>query len=155
MRSVAFSPDGNTLASGSSDQKIILWDVKRCQPLDKPLSGHKNSVSSVAFSPDGNTLASGSSDQSIILWDVEKRQPLGEPLTGHKSGVLSIAFSPDSKTLASSSDDQSIILWDVDIESWLKRACQIAGRNFTKAEWQKYLGDRPYEKTCPQYPEGG
>ncbi len=154
VRNVTFSPDGNILASGSFDQSIILWDVKTHQPLGEPLTGHKSAVWSVAFSPDGNTLASGSSDQSIILWDVKTHQPLGEPLTGHKNQVLSVAFSPDGNTLASGGEDQNIILWDVNKESWLKRACQIAGRNFTKAEWQKYLGDRPYEKTCPQYPEG-
>ena len=66
VTSVAFSPDGKTLASGSWDNTIILWDVSNRQSpvqLGAPLSGHGIVVDSVAFSPDGKTLASGSADR--------------------------------------------------------------------------------------------
>jgi hypothetical protein len=71
VSSVAFSPDGKTLASVSDDKTIILWDVASHQRLGQPLTGHTSSVRSVAFSPDGKTLASGSNDRTIILWDVD------------------------------------------------------------------------------------
>jgi WD40 repeat protein len=105
-------------------------------------------VVSVAFSPDGKTLASGSGDRAIILWDVASRQPLDPPLTGHTDYVSSVAFSPDGQTLAAGGYD-TLILWDVSFNSWKDRACRIANRNFTRAEWQQYIRDiEPYRATC-------
>jgi len=113
VKGIAFSPDGNVLASGSWDNTIILWDIANRTPIGPPLTGHGGEVNSVAFSPDGNTLASGSSDSTIILWNVTNRSPIGPPLTGHGSAVNGVAFSPDGNTLASGSSDSTIILWNV------------------------------------------
>jgi WD40 repeat protein len=110
--SVAVSPNGRILASGSGDRTIILWDLETGQPLRPPLDGHRGAVYGLAFSPDGKNLASGSQDHTIILWDVATGRQLGK-LTGHRDQVFCIAFSPDGKTLASASTDNTIILWDV------------------------------------------
>ena len=109
--SVAFSPDGETLASGSSDDTIRLWDVVTGEHKET-LTGHADTVYSVAFSPDGETLASGSSDDTIRLWDAMTGEHK-ETLTGHRRSVYSVAFSPDGETLASGSSDDTIRLWDV------------------------------------------
>jgi WD40 repeat protein len=68
VKTVAFSPDGKTLASGFDDNTIKLWDTKAGTEL-QTLQGHSTWVTSVAFSPDGQTLASGSID--IMLWDIK------------------------------------------------------------------------------------
>ena len=90
VKSVAFSPDGKTLASGSSDQTIKIWDLTSGREL-RTLVGHSENVTSVAFSPDGKILASGSWNQTIKLWDLISGQELRR-LSGHSHAVAAVAF---------------------------------------------------------------
>jgi WD40 repeat protein len=118
ISSLAASPDGQTLALGSREGLIILWNVANGQPTDQPLTGHTGQVHSLSFSPDGQTLASSSADGTIMLWDVSTGRPLDQPLTGHAANVLSLVFSPDStgaggRILASADEEGTILLWDV------------------------------------------
>ena len=108
--SVAFSPEGSILASGSIDHTVQLWDTVTELPI-ATLIGHTATARSVAFSPDGSILASGSHDNTVRLWNVETRQLKAE-LTGHTAGVESVAFSPDGSTLASGGHDGTVRLWD-------------------------------------------
>jgi hypothetical protein len=102
-----------TVAIGSTDNVIHLWDASTGEFLCEPLGGHRSIVTSVSFSPDGRTLASGSNDSTVRLWDAFTGEPLGEPLYGHEETVTSVCFSSDGRTLVSASEDHTIILWDV------------------------------------------
>ncbi len=118
---VAVSPDGRTLATASSDQTIILWDLPEGQVRQR-LEGHFDQVNTLAFSPDGRLLASaaGPTDPSVRLWDVARGQVVGA-LEGHIAGIVDLAFSLDGSRLASIEglDDiavngnRSVRVWDV------------------------------------------
>ncbi|EIN07512.1 WD40 repeat-like protein [Punctularia strigosozonata HHB-11173 SS5] len=110
--SVAFSPDGTRIASGSWDWTIRIWAADTGKEILEPIWWHAAPVTSVAFSPNGGCLASGSYDCTVRLWNVETGQQIGEPLRGHTDAVLSVAFSPDGNRIVSGSDDRTLRLWD-------------------------------------------
>jgi len=150
--SVAFSPDGQTLASGGADEAVRFWNVDEMQALGSPVDAHDWFVSTVAFSPDGLMLASGSYDNQVVLWDVATRQRIGQPLTDHSGRVAAVMFSPDGSHLLSGSKDGSVLWWDASFTSWRTRACAVARRSLTSIEWTQYVGSLPYHATCADWP---
>ncbi|MDZ7960587.1 MAG: LuxR C-terminal-related transcriptional regulator [Aulosira sp. DedQUE10] len=118
IRSVAFSPDGEFLVSGSDDTTVRLWNTTTGQFLKK-LEGHEQRVWSVAFSPDGKTVASSSEDKTVKLWDIHTGECLHN-LKKHTHWVRGVAFSPDGKILASGSSDRTVILWDAHTGNYIR-----------------------------------
>ncbi|KAJ5792654.1 uncharacterized protein N7503_008632 [Penicillium pulvis] len=117
VQSVAFSPDGQLLASGSDDNNVRLWHAAT-GTLQLTLDGHLGPVQSVAFSSDGRLLASGSDDKTVRLWDIVTGA-LQHIFESESGPVQSVAFSPDGRVLASGSGDKVVLLWDVQTGSLL------------------------------------
>ena len=107
---LAYSPDGRTLASGSSDRTVRMWDTSTGE-AGPVMRGHVHEVYAVAFSPDGRYLASGGRDQTIGIWDAKTGQQI-TMLRGHGQWVTGLAFSSDSTRLVSSSWFKTLKLWD-------------------------------------------
>jgi len=109
--SVAISPDGRKILSGSSDKTLKLWDLAKGECLHT-FAGHKNYVNTLAISPDGRQALSGSFDKTLKLWDLAKGECL-RTFVGHKREVDSVAISPDGRQAISGSWDHTLKLWDL------------------------------------------
>ncbi|KIJ42157.1 hypothetical protein M422DRAFT_171537, partial [Sphaerobolus stellatus SS14] len=114
VTSVAFSPDGQWVVSGSDDATTGIWNAHTGELVSGPFKGHTYSVTSVAFSPDGQRVVSGSDDKTIWIWNAHTGRVSG-PFQGHTDSVTSVAFSPDGQRVVSGSDDKTIRVWNAHI----------------------------------------
>jgi WD40 repeat protein len=147
---VAFSPTGHNFARVHTVRGrcwFDLWDLKTLKDQAGPAV---NIIHSLAFSPDGRLLAS--SGDGIVFYDMTI--PLGSPPGGDKIAVSTIVYTPDGQTLISANQDGIPLYWEGSQLAWEARACRVANRNLSQAEWQEYLKDKPYRRTCANLPEG-
>ncbi|MEH2230942.1 MAG: serine/threonine-protein kinase [Nostoc sp.] len=114
VNSVAISPDGEILASGSTDGKLKVWNLQRKEEI-YTLTEHSASVNCVAISPDGKTLVSGSEDMASIIWNLKTGEFI-QRFGGHSKGVTSVAFHPTKQILFTASLDNIIKQWDLKTE---------------------------------------
>jgi len=138
VRSVASSPDGERLASGSEWGTISLWDAKGGHLLWS-VKAHDDHVNGLAFSPDGARLASASMDRKVKLWEVSSGHPV-HTLEGHAEPVNAVMFSPDGVRLASASGDGTVKLWDP--QNGLVVATLLA---LPADQWIAFLPDGTYD----------
>jgi WD40 repeat protein len=151
---VAFSSGSHPkyLVTNTNEPIARLWEIATGRELARLI--HGGGVTTIAFSPDSKYLVTGSGDGVVHVWEV----PSGRELTriGHSDGVSSVTFSPDGRWLAVASTGSAsepvanVRPWRP--EDLIEQACERLTRNLTPEEWQYYLGDEPYRKTCPNLP---
>ena len=146
---VAFSPDGRTLATGGADPHVHVWDVGTGKLLHELEQNVGNGVWALDFSPDGSVLAMSGGDPYASLWDVATGKPAGPRFGGVGSREATIDLSSDGRRLLMTHGDGKAAVWDVDADSWTRRACTVANRALTHEEWEEFLPGRPYEPACP------
>ncbi|CAE6474107.1 unnamed protein product [Rhizoctonia solani] len=118
VNGVAFSPDGNRVASCSNDKTIRMWDVYAGSTVGNPFEGHQGGITALAFSPDGTQIVSGGdyNDRNIIVWDVGTGLTHASAIHRHTDWVRSVLFSPDGSRIISCSYDQTIRIWRAQTE---------------------------------------
>lgn len=110
VNSVAYSKNGEKIASASDDNSVIIWSAITGAKL-VTLSGHKKEVNSVAWSPDGSKVASGSADHNVKVFDAVTGAEIGT-MIGHKGKVNAVAYSPDGLRIVSASKDKTLKIWN-------------------------------------------
>ena len=150
--SIAFSP-GGLLATGGWSGIVQLWDPSTGREIGKPTPVAPAPVASITFNPSGSTFATtGGSDGLTKLWTTATLQPVGSALVGARGTWSHAAYTPDGGRLVVVYDDGTGSVWPTSADAWARRACAVAGRNLTQAEWRQYVGGSTYRATCPGQP---
>jgi WD40 repeat protein len=149
---VAFSPDSRTVASGTSQGAIVLFDAGALDTgvlhaLGPPISVSQQNFAELVFSPDGRYLATQDGVQNIRLVDLTQRAVFGAALPSTPGQFVDASFSPDSRTLVLGSPTGSLLV-DLDVTTWLAQACERAGRDLNSTEIAKYFPVAPQAYAC-------
>jgi WD40 repeat protein len=150
INTLALSPDARTLAAGSEDRVIRLWDTEtRSAPERNELVGHREGLTGLTFTSDGRGLISTDRDLRVNYWNVDERR-LVTTFRGPKDGITALAMSPDGLSLVVASEDDAVYWWTMDRAEWLRVACEQAGRNMTPEEWRLH-GSGSQRRLCKEY----
>ncbi|MFI6104878.1 WD40 repeat domain-containing protein [Streptomyces sp. NPDC051310] len=150
VAALAFSPDGRTLATGSDDRSVALWDVRTGARLARMPAGHTDTVRALAWSRDGR-LASGGEDATVRLWDTRAPGPaIGMPLRYQDgSPVTALSASPDGRELTALYGTATVT-WPFSPAAWSRLACTFAaGVRDRPQDVAGYAGGAGPADRCP------
>jgi DNA-binding SARP family transcriptional activator/WD40 repeat protein len=146
--SLAFAPDG-TLATGTRGGIVQLWNPVSGGQVAGPVAVAVGAVTSIAVDPAGQRLATTGQDGTVKLWSSSTLQQEGTALNTQPGAATTAAFLPGGKRLLVVDDHGNGFTWPTSLAAWEQRACTVAGRNLTRAEWARYLPGQPYTRVCP------
>ncbi|GAA0588939.1 hypothetical protein [Streptomyces crystallinus] len=131
---LAFSPDGQMLASGSDDRRVILWETGSGHAA-RTLTGHTDTVRSLVWGED--LLASGAEDGTVRLWDPATGAPVGSPLRYNEGDVTALALAPGGRAVVAGSAT-TVVRWPFALREWEALACVVSGGRITQGTWRTY-----------------
>ncbi|HTU98382.1 MAG TPA: BTAD domain-containing putative transcriptional regulator, partial [Solirubrobacteraceae bacterium] len=146
--SLAFAPNG-TLATGTAAGTVDMWNPATGQALAPALIAASAPITSLAFEPDGQRfVTAGYQDGSVKLWFASSLQQEGPPLATDSGAAATVAFAAHGQGLLDVQDTGRGFVWPTALSDWERRACQVAGRNFTREEWVRLVAQPRYAPVC-------
>ena len=145
--SIAFSPGGNVLGVGTTDGRLLLLDTRDGDESRPPIRVATETLESISFSPNGRLFAASSADLTTTLWDARAWRRLGSSFQVRPEALPSARFTGRGDLVIDYLADAA--QWPTDVQTWKRFACQVAGRDFTPAEWFDLLPNRAYRDVCP------
>jgi class 3 adenylate cyclase/WD40 repeat protein len=146
---VAFG-SGDTLASGAGTGIVNLWDASTGKAIGHSTLVAPAPVAAIAFAPGGRTFAtSGGSSGQAKIWVTATQQQLGSDFPGGAGTWTNVAYTPDGRELFAAFGNGTAYRWPATVSAWEQHACAVAGRSFTREEWARFVGSRPYAAVCP------
>ena len=146
--SLAFAPDG-ALATGTRGGIVQLWNPVSGDQAAGPVAVAAGPVTSIAFDPAGQRFATTSQDGTVKLLSSPTLQQEGTALNTEQGAATTVAFEPGGTGLLAVDDHGNGFTWPTSLAAWERRACTVAGRNLTRAEWARYLPGQSYTRVCP------
>ena len=153
LRRSTLSPDGSLLLVPSESGDVFVVDATTGKPIGAPLLAGGTALQAASFTKDMKWIVALSRDGALRLWDASTHRSVGPPMQAHDGYADSLIAYDADLVITGSQNDGHVVVWNLDPASWGPRACELAGRNLTQAEWALYIGGT-YQQTCPQWPPG-
>ena len=147
---LSFSPDGSMLAVVGDGGTLTVLDARTWAPVHDPVQVHSGLARQVEWLADGETVVTSGSDGSVTLYDVARDLVRADRVPGSSDGRTGRThlFPPLGDEIVAITESGPGRRYPMSVESWIDRACTVAGRDLTEAEWDRYLPTRPYRRTC-------
>ena len=141
------------LIAGGADGSVRRWDPTTGKAIGNPIPVAKPPIAALTADATTSTFAvTNGATSGTAIWDTETSTRLGSIPSSLPWG--SAAYSDDDQNLVTFQADGTGSVWPTTLAAWTHHACSVAGRNLTQAEWQRFLPGQPYQRTCPELPDG-
>jgi WD40 repeat protein len=147
--SLAFAPTGDVLAAGTLAGTVELWNPVTAKRIAQPLLADSAAIADIAFDRSGQRFATtGLQDATVKIWFTSSLEQEGPRLAADPDATAATAFQPGGQDLLVVDDHGAAFTWPMSLTSWEQRACSVAGRNLTRAEWAQFVAGPPYATVC-------